>query len=174
MIEIFNGNSFNSLDAKANGIKWLKIANIGIGVIKWDIESYLPFEFWNKFKAYQVHNGDYVVALTRPILNHELKISQLQEDDTSLLNQRVGKLIFKENSDYAYQLLRKRNIVDYIEKTISGTDPPNLSSNSLNLVVADVPNEKEQNKIGKFLLYFDKTIASNQRHQKKPQRFNPL
>ena len=82
MIEIFNGNSFNSLDAKANGIKWLKIANIGIGVIKWDIESYLPFEFWNKFKAYQVHNGDYVVALTRPILNHELKISQLQEDDT--------------------------------------------------------------------------------------------
>ncbi len=44
-INILGGNAFSSNDISEEGIKWLKIANVGINKIKEDVLEFLPFEF---------------------------------------------------------------------------------------------------------------------------------
>jgi len=48
----FNGYAFSSLDSSQEGILWLKIADVGIGKMKQDSLSYLPFEFKEKHKKF--------------------------------------------------------------------------------------------------------------------------
>ncbi|MFT8584376.1 MAG: restriction endonuclease subunit S [Lentilactobacillus hilgardii] len=161
-VALFGGNSFKSQDAVNDGVKWLKIANVGIGLLKWGEQSYLPEFFLEKYPSYVLNIGDYVMALTRPILNHELKIAEVNESNI-LLNQRVAKLDFKVNKSFGYQLLRKRDVIDFIESELSGTDPPNLSSKILDNILVNLPSTDEQQKIGTFFKQLDNTIALHQR-----------
>ena len=98
------------------------------------------------------------MALTRPILNRELKIAQIMSNDI-LLNQRVAKVDFTEEADFGFQLLRRRETIDKIDSELSGTDPPNLSSSTLDNIDVFIPNEKEQTAIGNFFRTLDDTIA---------------
>lgn len=101
------------------------------------------------------------MALTRPILNHILKISIV--DKKALLNQRVAKLIFSTNAEYGYQLLQRRSVVDKIENELAGTDPPNLGSGNLkNINISITLNKDEQSKIGNFFKQLDDTITFHQ------------
>lgn len=167
-IQLFGGNAFKSSDVSSKGVRWLKIANVGIGKILWNDCAYLPEHFWNIYKDYRINDGDYLAALTRPILNHELKIAHIKHGK-ALLNQRVAKIIFNENPEFTYQLLRKREVVDCIGNVIAGTDPPNLGSNSLHLITVNFPSIDEQEKIGSFFKQLDETIALHQRKLEKLQ-----
>lgn len=158
VVKLFGGNAFKSSDAVKNGARWLKIANVGIGYTTWEDKSFLPLEYLEKFSNYRLEVGVFVMALTRPILNHELKISKVMEDDV-LLNQRVARLDFETNTEFGYQLLRKRSTVDSIENDLAGTDPPNLSTKNLEKVIVAVPNPEEQKKIGAFFKQIDDTIS---------------
>nr|WP_257944260.1 restriction endonuclease subunit S [Lactococcus lactis] len=158
------GNAFKSKDSVTEeGVRWLKIANVSNSGIKWNEESFLPSDYWERYPNYRIVAGDYVMALTRPIIAHELKIAKMPLGSNALLNQRVAKLIWNMNADFGFQLLRKRNVVDYIEQTISGTDPPNLSGNTFEKIMVSVPKTVEQEKIGRFLETVDNLLAVNQR-----------
>jgi len=161
-ISLFGGNAFKSKDEVSNGAKWLKIANVGVGYLKWDNESFLPEEYLKRFSNYVLNDGDYVMALTRPILNHNLKITEINESNI-LLNQRVARVDFKLNPYFGYQLLRKREIVDKIDNDLAGTDPPNLSSKTLYNIITAIPTFKEQKKIGSFFKKIDENISLHQR-----------
>ena len=71
------GNSFNLISGYAfpssasvdKGAKWLKIADVGIQEMTPSSLSYLPHEFLEKYPQFIVSKDDYVIALTRPILN---------------------------------------------------------------------------------------------------------
>lgn len=127
--------------------------------------DYLPSSFWSKFKNFQLYPNDYVMALTRPILNHQLKIAQLTTTK-ALLNQRVARVVFTENDNFLYQVLSKRSTVDYIGNVIAGTDPPDLSAQALSLIKVKIPSKNEQKIIGETLRNLDNLIASNQLQQK--------
>jgi len=161
-ISLFGGNAFKSQDEVNKGAKWLKIANVGIGNIKWENESFLPKEYLKIFSSYVLKDGDYVMALTRPILNHNLKIAKINESNI-LLNQRVARVDFKLNKHFGYQLLRKRETVDKIENDLAGTDPPNLSSKTLHNIITAIPTFDEQQKIGLFFNNLDETITLQER-----------
>ena len=138
VVSLLGGNAFKSKDSVTEeGVRWLKIANVSNSGIKWNEESFLPSDYWERYPNYRIVAGDYVMALTRPIIAHELKIAKMPLGSNALLNQRVAKLIWNMNADFGFQLLRKRNVVDYIEQTISGTDPPNLSGNTFVALAAD-------------------------------------
>lgn len=161
LVKLFGGYAFSSSDSKSFGIPWLKIANVGKNGTDWSDASYLPEEFWTSYKDYRLYKGDYVMALTRPILNHILKISIV--DKKALLNQRVAKLIFSTNPEYGYQLLQRRCIVDKIENELAGTDPPNLGSGNLkNINISITLDKDEQSKIGNFFKQLDHTISLHQ------------
>ena len=79
-----------------------------------------------------------------------------------------------KGNEYIFQYLRMLNINGYWAKFITGSTFESINSKDINNAQVRYPVVQEQNKIGTLLEKADQAIASNQRHQKKPQRFNPL
>ncbi|MBS4223853.1 restriction endonuclease subunit S [Bacillus sp. FJAT-49682] len=162
ILNLLGGNAFSSKDTSKNGVKWLKIANVGFGKIKWDVTDYLPSNFLKKYQGYSLTTEDIVLTLTRPILNKELKIAQITNADLpALLNQRVAKLIINEkivDKKFIFHLLRNRKTVLDIESSISGTDPPNLGNNELKKIQVFIPSKSESIKVASFFDGIDKKV----------------
>lgn len=165
---LFSGYAFPSNASVDNGIKWLKIADVGIQEMTPNNLSFLPNDFKVKFPQFIVLKNDYVIALTRPILNKNLKIAKVGEFyHGALLNQRVAKIVSEHNNlDFIYSLLQKSKTVKELENSIAGTDPPNLSLNDVKEIVLGIPAVEEQTKIASFLLAIDKKISQlKQKHE---------
>ncbi|EMZ5843801.1 restriction endonuclease subunit S [Yersinia enterocolitica] len=157
---IFSGFAFKSTDATTSGCRWLKIADVGCQVMTPGTPSFLPNHFRNEYHKFIIRKDDYVIALTRPILNGKLKIAIAgKEYDGSLLNQRVGKIVTKNNPKFVYSLLQMESTVSQINNCIAGTDPPNLSTQDIKDMVVFVPIIEEQTKIADFLSSVDEKIA---------------
>lgn len=159
IFSILNGYAFSSDDATIGGVVWVKIADVGIQKMNTENQSFLPLSFVEKHKKFILKKGDYVIALTRPILNGELKVAAINDTfNNSLLNQRVGKLVTENNLAFIYYLLQTKRLIKSIENNISGTDPPNLSSKEIDFIKIKIPSKSEQEKIANFLLSIDKEI----------------
>ncbi len=167
LINYIGGEAFKSKNMVDYGVKWLKIANVGIGEIKWGSETtYLPIEFIEGYPKYVLHNNDVVMALTRPILNDKLKIARIKkEDENSLLNQRVSKLETKNKNvlDYIYYVHQLPNFIYAMNSMMAGTDPPNISLKELSSYHIHVPKPKEQKKIAEVLTAADNEITALQK-----------
>lgn len=166
LFKLFSGFAFKSTDAQESGAKWLKIANVGIGTIKWDIDSFLPRNYLDIHEKYVLNKGDIVVALTRPTLGNKLKVARLlRDEDRSLLNQRVAKIVCNKSvsTEFVFQLLRSDEFAYRVNVGLLGTDPPNLSIKVLEDFDVLVPPEKEQRKIAKILSTWDKAISTTER-----------
>jgi len=165
---LFSGYAFPSSASVDNGTKWLKIADVGIQEMTPNNLSFLPNNFTTKFPQFIVSKNDYVIALTRPILNKKLKIAKVGEFyDGALLNQRVAKIVSENNNlDFIYSLLQKSKTVEELENSIAGTDPPNLSLNEVKGIVLGIPKVEEQTKIASFLSNVDEKISQlTQKHE---------
>jgi type I restriction enzyme S subunit len=161
VFSIFQGYAFSSKDSVIEGTRWLKIADVGIQYMNDSACSYLPATYKDEYNKFSVKLGDYVIALTRPILSKRLKISKVDAIyDGALLNQRVGKLVTDENKDFVYYLLQTSALVSGIEKNIAGNDPPNLSSQQIGDIITRVPLSDEQQKIADCLSSLDALIAA--------------
>lgn len=157
---IFSGFAFKSTDATTSGCRWLKIADVGCQIMTPSTPSFLPNHFRNEYHKFIIRKDDYVIALTRPILNGKLKIAIAgKEYDGSLLNQRVGKIVTKNNPKFVYSLLQMESTVSKINNCIAGTDPPNLSTQDIKDIVVFVPIIEEQTKIADFLSSVDERIT---------------
>jgi len=158
-LSFFNGYAFSSKDSADEGVIWVKIADVGINKMKKNSLSFLPIEFAKKYSKFILHKGDFVVALTRPILAGKLKVAKIDADfDGSLLNQRVGKLESKNNLDFMFCLLQQNSLICRIESRIAGSDPPNLSPNEIASLKVFIPTLPEQEKIATFLSAVDEKI----------------
>ena len=158
-INILGGNAFSSNDISEEGIKWLKIANVGINKIKEDVLEFLPFEFKEIHKDFLLKSGDYVMALTRPLLGGKLKISKILNNDEWLLNQRVAKLDSKVGTiEYYINYFKQPYFCYQLEVLMAGTDPPNLSLTEFKNIKIPVPPLPEQKKIADCLSTWDVAI----------------
>lgn len=161
IFSIFQGYAFSSNDSVTDGVRWLKIADVDIQQMNCRTPSFLPHEFVNKYNKFLVKKGDYVIALTRPILNNKLKIAKIDATyDGALLNQRVGKILTKENSHFVYFLLQKSDLISEIENSISGSEPPNLSAQQIENIIVHIPLIDEQQKIADCLSSLDSIIST--------------
>lgn len=157
---IFSGFAFKSTDATTSGCRWLKIADVGCQIMTPSTPSFLPNHFRNEYHKFIIRKDDYVIALTRPILNGKLKIAIAgKEYDGSLLNQRVGKIVTKNNPKFVYSLLQMESTVSKINNCIAGTDPPNLSTQDIKDMIVFVPIIEEQIKIADFISSVDEKIT---------------
>ncbi|MGF1816476.1 restriction endonuclease subunit S, partial [Vibrio splendidus] len=160
VFSIFNGFAFKSTDSRTNGTRWLKIADVGVEKISNKNISFLPKDYLEKYKKFALKKGDVVVALTRPVLNEQLKIAFVDDhSDGALLNQRVGKVDTKECLIYVYYLAQCKRVVSSIIQNIAGTDPPNLAPTDINHIKITLPSLEEQKKIANFLSAIDQKIA---------------
>ncbi len=164
VVKYFGGNAFSGNDACQNGIKWLKIANVGVETTKWNSTSYLPEKFTNTHKKYLLQEGDVVMALTRPILDNKLKIAKIKKEDTPcFINQRVAKLVTKNNFNvfYAYYIFQMPFFVNRMNVAMAGTDPPNLGNGDLEKIKIALPPLPEQSAIVRVLSLMDTAINKN-------------
>lgn len=165
---LISGYAFPSSSSVDVGTRWLKIADVGIQEMTPNNPSYLPLEYLDKYSQFIVSKNDYVIALTRPILNKKLKIAKVGElYDGALLNQRVAKIYSKtKDLDFIYSLLQKSKTVEELENSIAGTDPPNLSLNDVKEIKLGFPSKEEQMKIASFLSAVDEKISQlTRKHQ---------
>ena len=165
---LISGYAFPSSSSVDVGARWLKIADVGIQEMTPNNPSYLPLEYLDKYSQFIVSKNDYVIALTRPILNKKLKIAKVGElYDGALLNQRVAKIYSKtKDLDFIYSLLQKSKTVEELENSIAGTDPPNLSLNDVKEIKLGFPSKEEQMKIASFLSAVDEKISQlTRKHQ---------
>ncbi|WP_303293436.1 restriction endonuclease subunit S [Marinobacter sp. ST-43] len=166
LVSFFSGFAFKSTDSVDAGVRWLKIANVGIGEVKWDDESYLPQHFQECYHRFYLQVGDIVVAMTRPTLGNHLKVAKIKDkDDEALLNQRVAKLVIKKGNDseFVYQVFRTESIAARINSALLGTDPPNLSVSVLRDFTIPIPPLPEQKKIAQILSTWDQAITATER-----------
>lgn len=172
VFSIFNGYAFSSSSSVDIGTVWVKIADVGIQKMKKESLSFLPKVLLEKHSKYILKKGDFVIALTRPILNGKLKISMIDDFfNYSLLNQRVGKIVSKNNKTYIYYLLQQDWFIKSIENNIAGTDPPNLSPKEIDYIDLNIPHLKEQSKIANFLSKIDEKINSVNKQIKKTKTY---
>jgi len=162
VFSIFQGYAFSSKDRVEKGSRWLKIGDVSIQKMNHKTPSFLPEDFVNIYDKFLIKKGDYVLALTRPIINDKLKISVVDDlYNNSLLNQRVGKLISDENLTFVYYMLQTHFLIEEIGKSIAGSEPPNLSMKQIENISITIPkNPKEQEKIGNCLASVDNLIET--------------
>lgn len=168
VFSLFSGFAFPSSASCDSGVRWLKISDVGIQAMVCSNPSYLPHELKEKYPEFIVNKDEYVIALTRPILNKQLKLAKVGEIyDGALLNQRVAKLISKSsNVDFVYSLLQKSDIIELLANSIAGSDPPNLSLSEIKNINLTIPRIEEQTKIANFLTAVDEKISQlNEQHQ---------
>jgi type I restriction enzyme S subunit len=166
VFSIFQGFAFSSFDAVNKGVRWLKIADVSFQQMNHQAPSYLPVEHKEKYNKFSVKLGDYIMALTRPILSKQLKIAPVDmKFHGALLNQRVGKLESNHNLTFVYYLLQTTKLIEEIENSISGSEPPNLSVQQIEDIKVYIPLEKdEQQKIADCLSSIDElTTAQTQK-----------
>lgn len=160
VISIFNGFAFKSNDSCESGARWLKIADVGIQQIKHEHKNYLPESFIKNYSKFTLVEGDVVIALTRPVLGKKLKVALVDTlASGALLNQRVGKIITKENQLYVYYLMQTNRVITSIVNNIAGTDPPNLAPSEIKNIPVKVCSKDEQKKIADFLTSVDTKIS---------------
>ena len=168
VFSLFSGFAFPSSASCDSGVRWLKISDVGIQAMVCSNPSYLPHELKEKYPEFIVNKDEYVIALTRPILNKQLKLAKVGGIyDGALLNQRVAKLISKSsNVDFVYFLLQKSDIIELLANSIAGSDPPNLSLSEIKNINLTIPRIEEQTKIANFLTAVDGKISQlNEQHQ---------
>ena len=130
--KVTSGFSFSSKDfSRANPVKSIKIANVGVQEFVSDDESNLPAEFLEKYSDVVVHRGDLVIALTRSIISTGLKIAIVPANyDGSLLNQRVASIRAKEghsDAKFVFFMLCSEFAYRYVEEKARSLMQPNLS-----------------------------------------------
>ena len=161
VFSIFQGFAFSSKDSANEGVRWLKIADVSIQQMNHSTPSYLPVDYKEQYERFSVKQGDYVIALTRPILSKRLKMAAVDNVfHGALLNQRVGKLVTTQNITFVYFLLQTSKLISDIEKSISGSEPPNLSAQQIEDIKTYIPSEKEQKEIADFLTSIEEMITA--------------
>ena len=124
--------------------------------------TYYPDDF---SKDFLLHEGDLVLPLTEQTVGLFGNSAFIPRTDgySFVLNQRVGKVIPKQNADivFLHYLLSTPLVRDQIEATASGTKQRNTSPEKIYDVDVWVPELETQRRIGLFLHQFEKKIDIN-------------
>jgi type I restriction enzyme, S subunit len=149
---ILNGYAFKSSDFSANeGIKCIKITNVGVREFVSSYDEHLPDSFAKEYNKVSVKKGSIVLALTRTIIAGGLKVAVVPDEyDGALLNQRVASIIANEkelSSAFLFAYLSTQTVVDFVKERVITLMQPNLSITDLRSMPIPAPPRREQNRI---------------------------
>jgi len=138
------GYAFKSADYVDKGVSLVKITNVNKDSLDWHEISYLPFEYLSKYSNYSLRNEDVVMAMTRPLIKSlsAVKMATVTKDDLPcLLNQRVGRFVFKENisSTFFVELCKFTFFKNVVDAYSNNSLQPNISSEQVESIQIPLP-----------------------------------
>ncbi|MEL4894497.1 restriction endonuclease subunit S [Crocosphaera sp. Alani8] len=171
--KIISGYAFKSKDFTDNGIPVIKIANIKNEQVVVDDCQYIPSFFLESLDPkFQIVKNDILISLTGSHLSQPNsvvgRVARYHHEQVSLLNQRAGKLIIKENSGYnllfLYYYLLQSSIREQIALMAQGSaNQANISPSDVErLLIPDFPLPTQE-KIANILSKYDDLIENNRR-----------
>lgn len=170
---IVNGFAFKSTDfSPKEGVKSIKITNVGVRDFVFDSDNYLPDSFAKKYGFVAVRTGSIVIALTRTIISGGLKVAVVpHEYDSALLNQRVASICTIPNlltPPFLFAYLSTQTVVDYVKDRVNTLMQPNLSISDLKSMSIPLPPVHEQKRItGQISGLHEKTQRLESIYQQK-------
>lgn len=143
LVDFISGYAFKSGDfVTDDGIKPIKITNVGVVEFSENTEEFLPIDYKDKFHKFAVRSNDIVIALTRPIINGGLKVCRVPESyDGALVNQRVAAITSENKNllDFIYWFLQSSKTKSYVLEKSKSLNQPNLSITDLKKLLIPVP-----------------------------------
>lgn len=149
-----NGYAFKSDSFKDAGTRVIKIANIQTGTLSWEDESFVDNSLYDQLTSFQVHKGDVVFALTRPIISGGIKTAIVDTKEKLLLNQRNAMFIGSKslNNRYLYYTMQSQPFIKEFKLRIDLTGlQPNISTNSIANIAIPYRTILEQDSVVSYL-----------------------
>lgn len=170
-VYIQGGFAFKSKDYCDDGIRLVKISNVHSENLKWDEVDHVPYAFLEKYKEFALKPKDLVIALTRPIIKslNSVKIATVgKEDSPSLLNQRVARFLFSENSKvgrpYLLAFCQTLAFKNKVQKFCSESLQPNMSTKQLGSVQIPTPPLELQQRFAEIVSSVEDQKAKMKKH----------
>jgi len=173
--DVFSGYAFKSTEFKKMGVKVVKISNIRIGKINFD-ESKTQYVDKTYLKTlgskFIVKNGDVLISLTGSHLTQPNsvvgRVAKYNYNQKSLLNQRAGKIIIKDEKlcdlSFLYYLLYTQTLRTTIALLAHGAaNQANVSPTDIKKLKVFLPPVDAQKKIAATLSAYDDLIENNNR-----------
>ena len=105
-----SGYALRSDEMAGEGIRLVRNINVGHGCLRWSNVAYLPELLRPSYHRFELHEGDILVSLDRPLVSTGLKAARVRSCDLpALLVQRVGRFEIKSaelDPGYLYAWLR--------------------------------------------------------------------
>jgi type I restriction enzyme, S subunit len=146
------GFAFKSDDFVDAGVLLVRISNLVDGLVRCtDGSAFLPFEFFQKFPAFQLSPGDLLIALSGATTG---KLARFDEENikAGLLNQRVGRFLVRNAPrsvlDYLEVLLETPYARVLINMEMQGGGQPNLAPRELESLAIPRPPDGLLNEFG--------------------------
>lgn len=172
IFELINGYAFKSKEFKLAGAPVFKIKNIKAGTIILDGLSYVDESYLESKGDKKVQKNDLLITMTGNRHDGSMetwvgKVAWFNLNQDFLINQRVGILRLKENSNYdsrflGYQLSSEKMQKHFISIATSSGGQANLSPNQIKDVDIAIPHLSEQKKIVSIIGSMEDKIINNE------------
>ncbi len=132
--------------------------------------KYLPDEFWEKYSAYRLYDGDVIIAMTDMASDPKiLGVPTIVKSNGKkfLLNQRVGKLVFLGEEHYnrvfLMRYLSQKYIRNNLAKKAGGSTQINVGKPAILDIMISKPPLLRQNQFAAFVAQVDKSKIAVQK-----------
>jgi len=128
--KVQGGYAYKSKDFADAGIPVIKIKNVGKGSLKYNDVSYVDESFIDTTSNFITNEGDVLISMTGSNLNQPAsmvgRVARVSKDDPlSLINQRVGRIVLKEQDEidlrFLYYYLSQYEVQYYLVSSATGS-----------------------------------------------------
>lgn len=154
--QIISGYAFSSTDFVDQGALCIRMGNLyGNNFNPLRSPAYLPREFILQHSKFVITAGDLLMSMTGTAgkRDYGFLVEVPSGFDKGLLNQRVSKIVPKEQSAKSFicELMRSEFYLEELFSFGSGTKQANLSASQIMGIVVPIPPLDEQTRIGEII-----------------------
>ncbi len=174
-IEVLSGFAFKSKDFTTEGVPVIKIKNISPPDVSLEELSYVPINIATQNPRYILSKGDVLIAMTGSHINQIAsvvgRVGRVRYDALSVLNQRVGKIVNKDDKksslDFVYYYLSQYEVkVELAQKAGGAANQANISPKDIKDLMFPCPPIETQRRIATILSRYDSLIENYQKQIK--------
>ena len=174
-VEVLSGFAFKSKDFTSEGVPVIKIKNISPPNVSLEDLSYVPMTIVTQNPRYILSRGDVLIAMTGSHINQIAsvvgRVGRIRYDVLSVLNQRVGKIVNKDDKksslDFVYYYLSQYEVkVELAQKAGGAANQANISPKDIKDLMFPCPPVENQHRIATILSRYESLIENYQKQIK--------